>query len=83
MDKRERPDIHTTFAVFSTRVKEHNETIWENMIIMINYLNGKNKKDLTLSYGDVKLISWYVDASFAVQPDFNIHTGAVVTIGQG
>ena len=28
-------------------------------------------------------LKWYVDASFAVHPDFRSHTGAVFTMGQG
>ena len=50
---------------------------------MIKYLNGTNKKYLTLSVDDLKVIKWYVDTSFAVHPDFKSHTGAIVTMGQG
>ena len=32
---------------------------------------------------DVRVIQWYVDASFAVHNDFKSHTGAVMTFGQG
>ena len=28
-------------------------------------------------------MKWYVDASFAVHPDFKSHTGAVMTMGKG
>ena len=28
-------------------------------------------------------MKWYVDASFAVHPDFRSHTGAVMTLGEG
>ena len=50
---------------------------------MIKYLNGKKKKNLTLSDDYLKVIKWYVDASFAVHPDSNNHTVAIVTMGQG
>ena len=50
---------------------------------MINYLNGGNKNYLTLSADDLKVIKWYVDASFEVLPDFNSHTGVILTMGQG
>ncbi|CAJ1953765.1 unnamed protein product [Cylindrotheca closterium] len=29
------------------------------------------------------LLEWYVDASFAVHPDFKSHTGGVMTMGGG
>ena len=38
---------------------------------------------LTLSADDLHVIKWYVDASFAVHPDFKSHTRAVMTMGEG
>ena len=38
---------------------------------------------MTLSADDLSVITWHVDASFAVHPDFKSHTGAVMTYGQG
>ena len=32
---------------------------------------------------DLHVIKWYVDASFAVHPDFKCHTGAIMTMGKG
>ena len=32
---------------------------------------------------DLHIVKWYVDASFAVHPDFWSHSGAVMTMGQG
>ena len=29
------------------------------------------------------MVRWYVDASFAVHPDYRSHTGAVMTFGEG
>ena len=83
MDKRVRPDIHQTVVVLSTMVKKCNDTDWQKLARMIKYLNGTNKKFLTLSADDLKVVKWYVDASFAVRPDFKSHTGTIVTMGQG
>ena len=30
-----------------------------------------------------QVVKWYVDASFAVHPDYRSHTGAVMTLGEG
>jgi hypothetical protein len=38
---------------------------------------------LTLSADDLRVVKWYVDASFAVHPDFKSHTGAVMMLGKG
>ena len=56
--------------------------IGKKLVRMIKYLNGKNKKYLTLNADDLKVVKWYVDASFAVRPDFKSHTGAIMTMGQ-
>ena len=36
-----------------------------------------------MSADDLRVIKWYVDASFATHPDFKSHTGAVMTMGSG
>ena len=46
---------------------------------MIKCLNGTKKKYLTLIADDFKVIKWYVDASFLVQPNFKSHTGEIMT----
>ena len=78
-----RPDIHQMLAVFSTRVKEPNETGWQKLAIMIKYLNGTKKKYLTLSSDYLKVCKWYVGASFAIYHDSKSHTGAIMTMEQG
>ena len=49
---------------------------------MINDLNRTNKKNLNLSADDLKVIKFYVDASFAVHPDSKSHTGVIMNMGQ-
>ena len=46
-------------------------------------LNGKNKKYLNMGAGELKVIKWYVDASFAVCPDFKINIRVIMKIVQG
>ena len=47
---------------------------------MIKYLNKTSKKYLTISADDLKLVKWYVSASFAVHPALESHDGAIMTI---
>ena len=48
---------------------------------MIKYFNGTNKKHLTLSADDLKVVKWYVDASFSFHPDLKSHTTAIINMG--
>ena len=81
--KRARPDIQPTIAGLCTRVKEPDESDWSKLVRLMKYLNGTKKKKLTLSADNLRVIKWYVDASFAVHPDFKSHTGAAMTFGKG
>ena len=69
--------------MLSARVKEPNETDCKNLVRMIKYLIGKRKNYFTLSADDLKVVKWYVDASFSVQLYFKSHTGEIVNMGKG
>jgi hypothetical protein len=81
--KRARPDIHLPIAVLCTRTKAPNEDDWRKLIRVLQYLNGTRDYVLTLGADDLHVIKWYVDASFAVHPDFRSHTGGTMTFGHG
>ena len=81
--KRARPDIHTAITALCTRVKSPNQDDWRKLIRLMKYLNGTKDDKLILSADNLHTIKWYVDASFAVHPDFKSHTGAVMTFGHG
>jgi hypothetical protein len=49
----------------------------------MRYLHCTQGWHLTLSAKSLRVIKWYVDASFAVHPDFKSHTGAIMTMGKG
>ena len=40
-------------------------------------------KTLKLGADNLRVVKWFVDASFAVHPDYRSHTGAVMTFGKG
>ena len=81
--KRARPDIHPTVAVLCTRVKAPNEDDWRKLVRLMKYIKQTADDKLTLRADSCNVIKWYVDASFAVHPDFKSHTGAVMTMGSG
>jgi hypothetical protein len=81
--KRARPNIHQAISVLCTRVRDPNQADWEKLMRVMKYLNDTKEENLTLSADDLKVVKWYVDASFAVHPDFKSHTGAVMTLRKG
>jgi len=83
LGKRARPDIQPTIAVLCSRVKEPRVGDWEKLRRLMEYLNNTRTDVLTLSADDIRVLKWYVDASFAVHPDFKSHTGGVLMVGQG
>jgi hypothetical protein len=81
--KRARPDIQQAILVLCTRVKRPNQADWEKLMRVMKYLNGTRNEFLTLSANNLRVVKWYVDASFAVHLDFKSHTGAVMMLGRG
>ncbi len=81
--KRARPDIHTPVTLLCTRVKAPNQSDWKKLVRLLEYLHGTREDTLVLGIDDINVMKWYVDASFAVHPDFKSHTGACATMGTG
>jgi len=83
LSKRARLDIHPTVSVLATRVRKPNESDWKKCVRMMRYLHSTKKWHKTLRAESLKIIKHYVDASFAVHPDFKSHTGSSMTMGDG
>ena len=81
--KRARPDIHLAVTYLCTRVKNPTEDDWTKLLRLLEYVNGTRGDVLTLASNDLQVLKWYVDASFAVHPDFKSHTGATFSYGTG
>ena len=81
--KRGRPDIQTANAFLSTKVQRPSRNDWDKLIRLLKYLHSTSDMVLTLKADNLNVIKWYVDASFAVHPDFKSHTGAVMSMGEG
>ena len=83
LSKRARIDIHPTVSVLATRVQRPNDSDWKKLIRLIKYLHSTKKWHKTLKADSLRIIKHYVDASFAVHPDFRSHTGSMMTMGDG
>jgi hypothetical protein len=82
--KRARPDIQPIVSVLCTRVKQPTEKAFSKLVRMMKYLTSTRKDTLKLSIKDgINKLEWFIDASFAVHPDFRSHTGMTMRVGGG
>ena len=81
--KRARPDIQTAVAFLSTRVSRPDEDDYKKLGRCVRYLRKFPKLCLTLEADDLRIIKWWVDASFAVHRDKKSHTGGTMSLGRG
>ena len=65
------------------RVRSSNNSDLMKLKRLVKYLKGTLKLFLTLGIKDFSFMRWYVDASFALHPDFRSHSERVMTCGQG
>ena len=81
--KRARPDVEPAVSFLSTRTTKSDETDWGKLVRTLGFLKGTRDEILTLEADDTHILTWYVDAAFAVHSDMKSHTGMVFTLGKG
>jgi hypothetical protein len=81
--RRVRLDISLSIAFLTTRVKGPDIDKWCRLCHLVEYLHSTRGLPLILATGGTDVLSWYVDALFAVHPDMRGHTGGVMTMGMG
>ena len=81
--KRARPDTATSVSVLTTRVRSPSVDDWAKLVRYVQYVKRTWQDVLTLCADLLHVIKWFVDASFAVHPNFKSHTGSVMTMGEG
>jgi len=83
LSKRARLDIAPTVAILASRVQAPKQGDWNRLVRLMRYIHSTKGWHLTLSANDLRVLKWYIDASFATHPDYKSHTGAVLTMGGG
>ncbi len=81
--KRARPDISLSVAFLTRRVKGPDIDDWRKLCHLVEYLRSTRGLPLILATNGTGVLSWYVDALFAVHPDMMGHTGGAMTMGTG
>ena len=70
-------------SVLTTCVRSPLVDDWAKLVRNIQYVKRTWQDVLTLCADLLHVIKWFVNASFAVHPDFKSHTGSVMTMGEG
>jgi len=70
-------------ASLATRVTEPDEDDWAKLRRVLKYLHGTAYLSLALDASNLTFMRWWVDASFAIHPDYKSHTGEVLLLGKG
>ena len=84
LSKRARLDIQPVILVLCTRVKSPGRNNWNKLVRMMKFLKVTREDKLTINTEKgINEIEWYVDAAFAVHPDFKSHMGAVMVYKGG
>jgi hypothetical protein len=81
--KRARPDISLSIAFLTTRVKGPDIDNWRKLCHLVEYLHSMRELPLIIAADSTGVLSWYVDASFAVHSDMRGHTGGTMTMETG
>ncbi len=79
--KRATPDISLSIEFLTTRVKGPDIGDWCKLCHLVEYLRSTRGLPLILAANGTGVLSWYVDALFAVHPDMRGHTGGAMTMG--
>ena len=79
------PDIQiaTPITFLQTWVTCPDEDNFKKLTWVVKYLHGTIDMILTLSLDTLKIMTWWVDVSYAVHDDMKGHTGGTMSLGQG
>ena len=83
LSKRARQDIHPAIVFLSTRVKAPTDQDWKKLVRLMSFLKTTKNDVLTLEADDEQSNEYWIDAAFAVHPDYKSHTGAMQSLGKG
>ena len=69
--------------MLSGRVRSPNNDDWKKLRRLLNYLKRTKADHLVVRIDEgFQVAKWYVDASFAVHPDFKSHSGGCVLLSE-
>ena len=81
--KRARPDLQTAVAFLCTRVAKPDKDDYKKLKRVIQYIRDTIFLPLVLGWDESGILTWSIDAAFAVHMDMKSHTGYSLTMGTG
>jgi hypothetical protein len=81
--KRARLETCTAIAFLTMRVREPDKGDWTKLVHLMRYIRGTRTMPLILSANVSGILKWWVDASFAVHPNMQGHSGGELSLGRG
>ena len=83
LSQRGRPDLRMVISFLSSRTSAPDEHDWRKLCRLTKYLDATVDLNLTLICDNSGVVTWWVDASYAVHPNMKGHTGATMSMGKG
>ena len=81
--KQARPNIEPGICFLSSHMSKPDESDWQKLTKILEYLKGTEDNVLTLETDDKNILYWYIDTAFAVHYDVGSHSGLIFTIRKG
>jgi hypothetical protein len=81
--KLERPDTCTAIAFVTTRVLSPKKDDWPRLVHLMRYIRGTHTMPLILNANGSGILKWWVDVSFAVNPNMHGQSGGGLSLGCG
>ena len=81
--KKERNYTCLAIKFMTTRVRSIDEDDWAKLVHLIKYIRGIHNLSRTLIANESGILKWWVDASFAVHPNMQGHSGGGLSLGYG
>ena len=78
-----RKHIKMSIALVCTQVKVLDEDDWGNLVRVLRYITGTLHLPFILRSNIISVIKWWVDASFAAQPNCKGATRVMMSMGSG
>jgi hypothetical protein len=80
---RGRMDLLLTTSFLATRVTKSTQQDLKKLRRLLEYISGSLADTFTLGADDLGRLRTWIDASYAVHPDFKSHTGGAISFGRG
>ena len=83
LSQHRRPDLWMAILLLSSRTSCTNKHDWKKLCWQTKYLDATIDLNLTLICDNSGVVTWWVDASYAVHPNMKGHTRATMSMGTG